>query len=62
MLTDANRLGLYSEEISSAGEQIGKSPPAFTHLALIAAAVNLDRQLHSGSASHFAHLRRTLGA
>jgi GH15 family glucan-1,4-alpha-glucosidase len=45
MLTYANHLGLYSEEIDAAGRQVGNFPQAFTHLALIAAAVNLDRQL-----------------
>jgi GH15 family glucan-1,4-alpha-glucosidase len=45
MLTYANHLGLYSEEIALTGEQIGNFPQAFTHLALIAAAITLDRQL-----------------
>ncbi|AKH85746.1 glycosyl hydrolase family 15 [Streptomyces sp. CNQ-509] len=45
MLTYANHLGLYAEEIGHTGEQLGNFPQAFTHLALISAAFNLDRTL-----------------
>lgn len=45
MLTYANHLGLYAEEIGRTGEQHGNFPQAFTHLALISAAFNLDRML-----------------
>jgi GH15 family glucan-1,4-alpha-glucosidase len=48
MLTYGNHVGLYSEEIALTGEQIGNFPQAFTHLALIDAAIALDRQLDDG--------------
>jgi GH15 family glucan-1,4-alpha-glucosidase len=45
MLTYANHVGLYSKEIALTGEQIGNFPQAFTHLALIDAAITLDAAL-----------------
>ena len=45
MLTYANHVGLYSEEIGLTGDQLGNFPQAFTHLSLISAAINLDRAL-----------------
>ncbi|HWX87910.1 MAG TPA: glycoside hydrolase family 15 protein, partial [Solirubrobacteraceae bacterium] len=47
MLTYANHLGLYSEQIGSSGELLGNFPQAFTHLALISAAIRLDRELQT---------------
>ncbi|HEV2381299.1 MAG TPA: glycoside hydrolase family 15 protein [Terriglobia bacterium] len=43
MLGRANHVGLYSEECGLRGEALGNIPQAFTHLALISAAANLDR-------------------
>jgi pentatricopeptide repeat protein len=43
MLTHANHVGLYAEQIGRAGQQQGNFLQALTHLALIGAAFNLDR-------------------
>ena len=47
MLGYANHLGLYAEQTGGSGEALGNYPQAFTHLALISAAFNLDRALGS---------------
>ncbi len=47
MLGYANHLGLYAEQTGNSGEALGNFPQAFTHLALISAAFNLDRALAS---------------
>jgi GH15 family glucan-1,4-alpha-glucosidase len=49
MLGFANHVGLYAEETGNSGEALGNFPQAFTHLALISAAFNLDRALGAGS-------------
>jgi len=45
MLTYANHVGLFAEEIGLTGDQLGNFPQAFTHLSLINAAINLDAEL-----------------
>ncbi|MGA9532405.1 MAG: glycoside hydrolase family 15 protein, partial [Anaerolineales bacterium] len=45
MLGYANHLGLYAEELGPRGEHLGNFPQAFTHLALISAAYDLNRRL-----------------
>lgn len=45
MLTYSNHLGLFAEEVGPTGEQLGNFPQAFTHLALISAAITLNNAL-----------------
>jgi GH15 family glucan-1,4-alpha-glucosidase len=45
MLGYANHVGLYSEELGPRAQHLGNFPQAFTHLALISAAYDLDRRL-----------------
>ncbi|KAJ2978879.1 hypothetical protein NUW58_g7354 [Xylaria curta] len=47
MLSFSNHHLMFSEEIARTGEQLGNTPQAFSHLALISAAFNLDRAMHS---------------
>ena len=49
MLGFANHVGLFAEETGYRGEGLGNFPQAFTHLALISAAYNLDRALGPGA-------------
>ncbi|MBL6929582.1 MAG: glycoside hydrolase family 15 protein [Rhodospirillales bacterium] len=49
MLGFTNHVRLYAEETGYHGEALGNFPQAFTHLALISAAVNLDRALGPGA-------------
>lgn len=51
MLGYANSLGLFSEQLGSKGEFLGNIPQAFTHVAMISAAYDLDRRL-SDTPSH----------
>jgi GH15 family glucan-1,4-alpha-glucosidase len=48
MIGYSNHLGLYAEQTGPRGEALGNFPQAFTHLALISAAFNLDRALGRG--------------
>jgi len=45
MLSHANHLGLFAEQIGPCGESLGNYPQAFTHIALISAAFNLNKAL-----------------
>jgi len=46
MLSYSNHLGLYAEEVGPTGEALGNFPQAFTHLGLISAALDLEKNLN----------------
>lgn len=46
-LSFGNHLHIFSEQIARSGEQLGNTPQAFSHLALISAAYNLNKTLGS---------------
>ena len=49
MLGYANHLGLYAEELGPSAELLGNFPQAFTHVALISAALELNRRLNTAA-------------
>ena len=52
MLSYANPLGLYSEQLGNQGELLGNFPQAFTHLSLISAAYDLNKRLDKKMGNH----------
>ena len=52
MLSYANPLGLYSEQLGKQGELLGNFPQAFTHLSLISAAYDLNKRLDKKIGNH----------
>jgi GH15 family glucan-1,4-alpha-glucosidase len=55
MLGYANHLGLYSEQLGFCGEHLGNFPQAFSHLGLISAAFNLNKQLNNSRNKNVNH-------
>ncbi|GAA5483245.1 glycoside hydrolase family 15 protein [Haloferula sargassicola] len=52
MLGYASPLGLFSEQLGKRGESLGNIPQAFSHLAMISAAFDLDRRLSREPSAH----------
>ena len=55
MLGYANHLGLFSEQLGFRGEHLGNFPQAFSHLGLISAAYNLNKQLNNSRNKNINH-------
>jgi GH15 family glucan-1,4-alpha-glucosidase len=55
MLGYANHLGLFSEQLGFRGEHLGNFPQAFSHLGLISAAYNLNKQLNDSRNKNVNH-------
>jgi GH15 family glucan-1,4-alpha-glucosidase len=55
MLGYANHLGLFSEQLGFRGEHLGNFPQAFSHLGLISAAFNLNKQLNNSRNKNVNH-------
>jgi GH15 family glucan-1,4-alpha-glucosidase len=55
MLGYANHLGLFAEQLGFRGEHLGNFPQAFSHLGLISAAYNLNKQLNNSRNKNVNH-------
>ena len=56
----SNHLGLYAEQLGMKGEQLGNFPQAFTHLALISAAIELSKANKKKAAPHMLNTNREM--
>ncbi|MEY9214331.1 glycoside hydrolase family 15 protein [Thermobifida halotolerans] len=59
LCSHAGPLGLFAEEMSADGTMLGNYPQAFTHLALIEAAMNLDEAGHEDALHAWARRHHT---